>query len=75
MNNKIIIRGRIIALVVSLVVAGVYAAEAGTHTDNGTTDNVDGLYLSGSGDVGHVHGFTPEIDSYLPDTPSAALNS
>ncbi|WP_407377735.1 hypothetical protein [Methanobrevibacter sp.] len=75
MNNKIIIRGLIIALVVSLVVAGVYAAEAGTHTDKNTTNNVDGLYLSGSGDVAHVHGFSPEITSYLPDSPSAALNS
>ena len=55
MNNRIIIRGLIIALVVSLMVAGAYAAEAGTRT----TDNVGRLYLSGSGDVAHVQGFTP----------------
>ena len=75
MNKRIIIRGLIIALVVSLVATGAYAAEAGTHTDNGTTDNVDWLYLSGSGDVAHVQGFTPEITCYLPDSTSVALNS
>lgn len=75
MNNRLIIRGLIIALVVSLVVAGVYAAEADTHTDHDTTNRVDRLYLSGSGDVAHVHEFSPEIGSYIPDTAPAALNS
>ena len=75
MNNRIIIWGLIIALVVSLMVAGAYAAEAGTRTDNNTTYNVDGLYLSGSGDVAHVQGFTPEISCYLPDSTPATLNS
>ena len=72
MNRKNIIKGLIIALVVSLMVAGVYAAEADTPSDNGTTNDVDGLYLSGSGDVAHVHGFSPEISCYVPDAQSVA---
>ena len=75
MNNRIIIRGLIIALVVSLVVAGAYACEADSHTDNGSTNNVEGLYVSGSGDVAHVHGFASEISCYVPDSPPAALNN
>ena len=54
MNNRIIIRGLLIALVVSLVVAGAYACEANSHTDNNATDNVDGIYLSGLGNVAHL---------------------
>jgi len=65
----------IIALVVSLVVAGAYACDADSHTDNDATNNVDGLYVSGLGDVAHVHGFTPEITAYVPDSPPAALNN
>ncbi len=71
MNNRSIIRGLIIALVVSLMVAGVYAAEEDTHDDTCTTDNVDGIYVSGSGDVAHISGYSPEIDCYLPDNPHA----
>lgn len=75
MNNRIIIRGLLIALVVSLVVAGAYACEANSHTDNNATDNVDGIYLSGSGNVAHLERFTPEIACYIPDSAPAALNS
>lgn len=72
MNNRSIIRGLIIALVVSLMVAGVYAAEADTHADTHTTDNnTDGLYVSGSGDVAHVSGYSPEIGCYLPVSTDA----
>lgn len=67
MNNKIIIKGLIIALVVSLLVAGIYAAEVSTHTDSATTNNEGGMYLSGSGDVAHVSGYTPEINCYVPE--------
>lgn len=74
MNNRSIIRGLIITLVVSLMVAGVYAAEAGTNTHNDTTDNESGMYLSRSGEVAHVSSHTPEINCYVPDNPHA-LNS
>lgn len=72
MNNRNIIRGLIIALVVSLMVAGVYAVEADTTPDDAPTNYVDGLYLSGSGDVAHVNGFYPEISCYVPDAESVA---
>ena len=75
MNNRIIIRGLLIALVVSLVVSGAYACEANSHTDNNATDNVDGIYLSGLGNVAHLEWFTPEIACYIPDSAPAALNS
>lgn len=75
MNNRIIIRGLLIALVVSLVVASAYACEANSHTDNNATDNVDGIYLRGSGNVAHLEGFTPKIACYIPDSAPAALNS
>ena len=75
MNNRIIIRGLIIALVASLVVAGAYACEADSHTDNDATDNMPGMSLSGPGDVAHIDGFTPEISYYIPDSAPAALNS
>lgn len=75
MNNRIIIRRLLIALVVSIVVAGAYACEANSHTDNNATDNVDGIYLSGSGNVAHLEGFTSEIACYIPDSAPAALNS
>ncbi len=45
----------ILALVDSLAFAGVYAAgEAGEVSHADSTDDVDVLYISGSGDVCHV---------------------
>ena len=53
-----LIQGLIFVLVVSLAVASVYAGEVGdvshevSHDDS--TGGIDGLYISGSGDVCHV---------------------
>ena len=58
MNRTGLIQGLIFVLVVSLAIAGVYAGDAGDTPHDDTTDNVDGLYVSGSGDVSHVPGYS-----------------
>ncbi len=55
MKRARLIQVLILALVVSLAFAGVYAAgEAGEVSHADSTDDVDGLHISGSGDVCHV---------------------
>ena len=55
MNKARLIQVLILALVVSLAFAGVFAAgEAGEVSHVDSTDDVGGLYISGSGDVCHV---------------------
>ncbi|WP_407377381.1 hypothetical protein [Methanobrevibacter sp.] len=55
MKKATLIQGLILVLVVSLAFAGVYAAtEVGEVSHDDSTDHVDGLYISGSGDVCHV---------------------
>lgn len=58
MKRATLIQGLIFVLVVSLAVAAVYAGEAGEVSQdvshNDSTSGVDGLYISGSGDVCHV---------------------
>ena len=44
-------------MVVSIAIAGVYASEAGEITHDDSTEHVNGLYISGSGDVCHVSGY------------------
>ena len=51
MNRTGLIQCLIVLVVVSLAVAGVYAAEA-SHVDS--SDNGNGLHISRSGDVYHV---------------------
>jgi len=55
MNRARLIQVLILAVVVSLAFAGVYAAgEAGEVSNADSTDDIGGLYISGSGDVCHV---------------------
>jgi len=55
MKRARLIQVLILALVVSLAFAGVYAAdEAGEVSHADSTDDIGGLYISGSGDVCHV---------------------
>lgn len=55
MKRARLIQVLILALVVSLVFAGVYAAgEAGEVFPADSTDDVDGLYIKGAGEVCHV---------------------
>lgn len=54
MNKASIITGLIFLLVVSIAIAGVYASEVNEISHDDSTDNADGLYISGSGDVCHV---------------------
>lgn len=58
MNKAILIQGLIFVLVVSIAFAGVYAGEAGDASHHDTTEKVDGLYVSGSGDASHVPGYS-----------------
>ena len=73
MNKAILIQSLIFVLVVSIAFAGVYAGEAGDASHHDTTEKVDGLYVSGSGDVSHVPGYSnsfgdaPHIESTAPN--------
>jgi len=68
MNRTGLIQGLIFVLVVSLAIAGVYAGEAAESSQDDATDNVDGLYVSGSGDVAHAPGNTFSFSKVQPDT-------
>lgn len=58
MNKTGLIQGLIFVLVVSLAIAGVYAGTAEETAHDDATNDVDGLFISGSGDVSHVPGYT-----------------
>lgn len=64
MENKRIIQGLILILIVSLTCAAIYAVETAevSHTDS--SNGQGRLYISKSGDVSHVADtITPDFDT------------
>ena len=53
MDGKIILKGLILILIVSLAFAAIYATET-EETHNDSSNGESHLYISGSGDVSHV---------------------